>query len=66
MTLSIQSNDHPTERENIGTEHEFCLRCGRKLKNPTARERGYGAVCEKKMRVTNAQRLFNNNISERS
>lgn len=40
-------------------EHEYCLRCGRKLKNPTARELGYGAVCERKMRVENGIRLFN-------
>ena len=40
-------------------EHEFCLRCGRKLKNPIAREKGYGAVCEKKMIVENTKHLFN-------
>lgn len=32
-------------------EHEYCLRCGRKLKNPIARQKGYGAVCEKKLQV---------------
>ena len=32
-------------------EHEFCLRCGRKLKNPEARQKGYGPVCERKMAV---------------
>lgn len=40
-------------------EHEFCLRCGRKLKNPTAREKGYGVVCEKKMRMIQHPKLFN-------
>lgn len=30
-------------------EHEYCLRCGRKLKNPEARILGYGLVCYKKM-----------------
>ena len=29
-------------------EHEFCLRCGRKLKNLRARRIGFGAVCERK------------------
>lgn len=29
-------------------DHEFCLRCGRKLKNPRARRIGFGAVCERK------------------
>lgn len=40
-------------------DHEFCLRCGRKLKNPIAREKGYGAVCEKKMQQENNTKLFN-------
>ena len=26
-----------------------CIRCGRKLKNPAAREKGLGRVCEKKL-----------------
>lgn len=28
--------------------HENCLRCGRKLKNPINKKRGYGDVCFKK------------------
>ncbi len=39
-------------------EHEFCLRCGRKLKNPEARIKGYGIVCEKKMKQSQKKRLF--------
>lgn len=39
-------------------EHEFCLRCGRKLKNKEARMKGYGAVCEKKMKHEMRRRLF--------
>lgn len=42
----------------VNKEHEYCLRCGRKLKNPVARERGYGAVCEVKMRHEKGPRLF--------
>lgn len=38
-------------------EHEHCLRCGRKLKNPDARTLGYGAVCFKKMQA-GGKRLF--------
>ena len=38
-------------------EHEICLRCGRKLKNPDARKLGYGAVCFKKMQ-TSGKKLF--------
>lgn len=39
-------------------DHEYCLRCGRKLKNQKARESGYGAVCIKKMKVDNTRKLF--------
>lgn len=39
-------------------DHEFCLRCGRKLKNPIARERGYGIVCERKLKAEYDKRLF--------
>ena len=43
-------------------DHEFCLRCGRKLKNPTAREKGYGAICEKKMRIIDIRKLFDDDL----
>ena len=36
-------------------DHEFCLRCGRKLKNSLARELGYGAVCYKKQKVESVE-----------
>lgn len=39
-------------------EHEFCLRCGRKLRNKQTREIGYGAVCMKKLKVDESKRLF--------
>ena len=39
-------------------DHEFCLRCGRKLKNPIAREKGYGIICEKKISHEKSRRLF--------
>lgn len=39
-------------------EYEFCLRCGRKLKNPEARAKGYGVVCEHKRLVECERRLF--------
>ena len=32
-------------------EYEYCLRCGRKLKNSEARKIGYGVVCLKKMKT---------------
>ena len=35
-------------------EHEFCLRCGRKLKNLKAREIGFGPVCLRKIKQENA------------
>lgn len=39
-------------------EYEFCLRCGRKLKNPKAKLKGFGVVCEKKMLKEKHVKLF--------
>ena len=39
-------------------EHEYCMRCGRKLKNPIARNIGYGQVCLRKLSVETSSRLF--------
>lgn len=39
-------------------EYEYCLRCGRKLKSVETRRKGYGIVCEKKMRVEHRKKLF--------
>ena len=43
-------------------DYEFCLRCGRKLKNPIARARGYGIICEKKLRKADTKKLFQVNM----
>lgn len=42
----------------VEKEHQFCLRCGRKLKNPEARAKGFGVVCERKMKREKKMRLF--------
>ena len=47
-------------------DHEFCLRCGRKLKNPVAREKGYGIICERKMKVEYNKRLFEIDVNLQS
>jgi len=39
-------------------EYQFCLRCGRRLKNPEARVKGYGVICEKKLKQGKKARLF--------
>ena len=39
-------------------EHEYCLRCGRRLKNLNARLIGYGSVCQKKMKHAEIKKLF--------
>ena len=39
-------------------DHEFCLRCGRKLRNANARELGYGAICFKKLQADGNRQLF--------
>ena len=38
--------------------HSHCIRCGKELKNPVAKERGYGEVCWKKHLKDNQQTLF--------
>lgn len=44
-------------------EHEYCLRCGRKLKSAENRQRGMGKVCWEKSQQTPIQRpLFNPKI----
>ena len=48
----------------VEKEHEVCLRCGRKLKNPDARKLGYGAVCFKKMQ-SSGKRLFADILDKR-
>lgn len=45
-------------------EHEICLRCGRKLRNPDARKLGYGAVCFKKMQ-TGGKKLFLDTVNQK-
>lgn len=43
----------------VDKEYNYCLRCGRPLKNPVARVCGYGAVCFIKMKRNNVVgRLF--------
>ena len=39
-------------------EHEYCLRCGRKLKDKEARKLGYGKTCLKKMLTLQQSKLF--------
>ena len=39
-------------------KYKNCLRCGRKLKNDEARERGYGKVCWEKRLSDSQQHLF--------
>lgn len=46
-------------------EYEYCLRCGRKLKNDEARIRGMGVTCWRKHQVEHSQpRLFEDNKNE--
>lgn len=42
----------------VKKEYEYCLRCGRKLKKPEARQRGYGKICEQKMKTESSKKLF--------
>lgn len=51
------------KKENVtdlSTENEYiyCLRCGRKLKNPENKKRGMGKICWEKSKTDNKKRLF--------
>ena len=39
-------------------EYEFCLRSGRQLKSPATMSKGFGVVCEEKMKNAVNIRLF--------
>lgn len=54
MEYQDQAIRQPTE-EGL---HKYCLRCGRLLKNVDVRRKGYGAVCEKKMKHESRSKLF--------
>ena len=48
-------------------EHEYCLRCGRKLKSVENRQRGMGKVCwEKSQQILIQKSLFNPKISAKN
>jgi len=42
----------------IEKEYQYCLRCGRKLKNPEYRKIGMGKVCQEKSRQESSKPLF--------
>lgn len=46
-------------------EYNYCLRCGRKLKNPKARQAGYGDVCLAKIQQLSKTPLFSTNEERR-
>ena len=43
---------------NKGSSIPTCVRCGRKLRNPEAQQRGYGEVCWKKHLIDKQNTLF--------
>ncbi len=59
-TENMQTSQEPEESVAAVTgkngDYEYCLRCHRKLKNPIARQLGYGKVCEMKMRLKEDRR----------
>ena len=37
-------------------EYKYCLRCGRRLKNPEAKKIGYGKICLAKVKTEKRRR----------
>lgn len=55
VTTTIPHQEGEKEKYN----HNYCLRCGRKLKNEEYKKIGYGAICLEKMKVQKGRkRLF--------
>ena len=46
------------DAEQDNEEHDRCLRCGRKLKNPDARLLGYGTICYNKIRTDSTKKAL--------
>ena len=58
-TTSLTTIKTETEKNsNSENEYVYCLRCGRKLKNPENKIRGMGRVCWEKSRTDKQRRLF--------
>ena len=53
-TMFIRSTCERATHEH----HNRCIRCGKKLKDPVAQERGYGEICWKKHLVDKQNTLF--------
>jgi len=57
QTSPMDSEDH-TDLQSPTKNKCRCLRCGRKLTNPTAVELGYGPVCYAKLQQEKFKKLF--------
>lgn len=55
--ITMNQEESSLEQSAI-KEHEYCLRCGRRLKNLDARIKGYGPICYMKMRVEHSKRTL--------
>lgn len=62
MFIASISDIKETTKVDKKDEIGICLRCGRKLKTPEARERGMGKICWEKSHVEKERRrLFDAN-----
>ena len=59
--ITIEEAIQEKERQNA-SKRVFCRRCGRELKNATAKELGFGVVCYakymKECSLSNRKKLF--------
>lgn len=59
QTASIGRTQRKQKEDGVDKEYNYCLRCGRRLKNPVARKCGYGVIClEKVKQNTSVNKLF--------
>ena len=52
------SIDEENKNQSQQKMYTHCKRCGKKLKSMESMQKGYGVVCEKKLRYVNNRKLF--------
>lgn len=62
QTILSEYIENETEKSLKGkSDNNYCLRCGRKLKDPDNRIKGMGPICWEKSHLEQSRRLFDAN-----
>ena len=61
MSMISTEKNYSKKSNSEEKEYKYCLRCGRKLRNPEAKMRGMGKICAEKSKHETRRRLFDAN-----